>query len=264
MSDYNSIKNQGIETPIEEILLKIADNNFKVFRLCSEDDIDLLRSSYLDKDKLQEHIKNMLEIEVASITTKQLTKAELFCLLTEFLFNQCEDISNIEVCTIYVIFHSTLNHSFKKFSKKQIFEYFKKEVIRHSLDRPPYQIGILSKKTIEKLSEFFIEKVYMRFEFLSYMMTKRQNMEIVNKDMFMATLPHILDLSMGTEFLPRHSKILKQYTENRKPKSELEQKIEMILEFERLKLDQILEDKFLQQDQVFNKKVEELISKKKK
>jgi len=59
------------------------------------------------------------------------------------------------------------------------------------------------------------------------------------------------------------AKILKPYYENKKPKSELEQKIEAILEFERERLDKVLEAKFSQQDEAFNKKVEELVKKKK-
>ena len=69
---------------------------------------------------------------------------------------------------------------------------------------------------------------------------------------------------MAIETLPRNVKILKQYTENRKPKSDLEKKIEMILEFEREKLDSKLEEKFAAQDAVFNKKLDEILSKKKK
>jgi hypothetical protein len=249
---------------MHEIMLKIADQNFRVFSLCSEEDVDYLKSIYRDKEKLRENMKKMLFIGDELLSLSQITIIEIFCLLTEFLFEKCQGLSNIEFCTISVVMQSTLTYSFKIFSKRQIFEFFKKEVIKHSLDRPPYQISILSKKTIEKLSDFFIENIYKRFEFLTYMMTNSEDIVISNKDLFHATLPPILDISMGEKSLPKKFKILKQYMDNRKPKSELEQKIEIILDFEREKLDQLLEEKFFQQDKVFSEKVDELISKKKK
>ena len=73
-----------------------------------------------------------------------------------------------------------------------------------------------------------------------------------------------MDIEMGEETLPRQNKILKNYYENKRPKTELEQKIELVLDFERERLDKILQEKFHEQDEVFNKKVEELLSKKKK
>jgi hypothetical protein len=261
MTDNIKHPNEDI---MDEIMLKIADQNFKVFSLCSEEDVDFLKSIYRDKEKLRLNIRKMLFLEDELISLKQITKVEIFSLLTEFLFEKCQGISNIEFCTIYVIIHSIFSYSFKKFSKRQIFEFFKKEVIKHSLDRPPYQISILNKKTIEKLSDFFIENIYKRFEFLTYMTTKSVDIVIENKDLFHATLPPILDISMGEKSLPKKFKILKQYMDNRKPKSDLEQKIEIILDFEREKLDVLLEEKFFQQDKSFTEKVDDLISKKKK
>ena len=240
---------------------KIAEN-FGVFALCSEDDVDYLKSIYKDKEKLRENLKNM--IVALDEKLKSVTKTTLFCLLTDFLFEKCKEIKNIEICSIYSIFWDTMRLSFRKHSKKEIFDFFKKSIIRHSMDRPPYQIGILTKETIDKITNFFVDNIYMRFELLKYMMCKKKNIEVVNKDLLEIKLPHILDLDLAVETNPRKIKILKQYTENRKPKTELEQKIEMILDLERENLDKKLDDKFAIQDQVFNKKIEELIGKKKK
>ena len=63
--------------------------------------------------------------------------------------------------------------------------------------------------------------------------------------------------------MPRNAKILRQYFESHRPKTELEQKIEMVLEFERDKLDKKMEKIFQEQDSDFNAKIEELLKKKK-
>jgi hypothetical protein len=247
----------------KEIFKIIAAKNFGVFSLCSEEDVDFLKSIYKDKDQLRMNITNMLLIQDPK-NLKSITRMELFCLLTDFLFEKCGAITNMEVCALYSIFWETLTLSFKKNSKQVIYAKFKSAVVRHAMDRPPNQIGILTKATIEQVTNFFIDNIYSRFNFLSYMLKKNKAMEIVNKDMFEVHLPHILNIEMAIETLPRNVKILKQYTENRKPKSDLEKKIEMILEFEREKLDSKLEEKFAAQDAVFNKKLDEILSKKKK
>ena len=76
-------------------------------------------------------------------------------------------------------------------------------------------------------------------------------------------MPKVEDLSLGNEIIPRNAKILRQYFESHRPKTELEQKIEMVLEFEREKLDKKMEKIFQEQDNDFNAKIEELFKKKK-
>ena len=105
--------------------------------------------------------------------------------------------------------------------------------------------------------------MYKRYELLTFLLTKKKFLQLENKELLEIRMPHVLDLDLAQECLPRSCKILKQYTENRKPKSELEQKIEAVLEFEREKLDDYLETKFEFQDEEFNKKVEEMMKKKK-
>jgi hypothetical protein len=245
----------------KEIFNQIAAKNFGVFSLCSQEDIDYLRSIYKDKDSLRTNIALMLVIQDTR-NLKSITRVEIISLLTEFLFDKCDGINNIEICALYSIFWETLNLSFKKNSNQAIYSHFRKLIVRHAMDRPPYQIGILTKSTIEKISIFYIDNIYSRYNILSYMLKKNKAMEIVNKDMFEVRQPHVLNLAMAIETLPRNVKILKQYTENKKPKSDLEKKIEMILEFEREKLDVKLEEKFVLQDQVFNKKLDEILAKK--
>jgi len=244
-----------------EIFYKIADNNFKVFSICSEDDVEYLKS-IRDISELRENIKHMIQFPDQNL--KSITRVELFCLLTRFLFDKCTDITNLEICTIYSIFYNILTLSFRKNSKFMIVNNFKRLVIEHSMNRPPFQIGILAKVTVEKITDFFINNIYKRFEFLKYMLTKKKNVEVCNKYLFEVKLPHVLDLQIGNETIARNIKILKQYLDNRKPKSEIEQKIELILDLERNKLDKKLEETFTNQDEIFNKKLEELLSKKKK
>jgi hypothetical protein len=98
---------------------------------------------------------------------------------------------------------------------------------------------------------------------MKYMLTKNKEIQLSDKEIFDVKLPHVLSLEMASEILPRNSKILRQYTENKKPKTELEQKIEQVLEFEREILYKKMEEVFTIQDQNFNKKLEELLKKKK-
>jgi hypothetical protein len=243
----------------KEVFYKIAEN-FKVFALCSEADVEYLKTIYKDKETLRQNIKNMIQCDDEKIKNK--TKIELFCLLSEFCFNH--EINNIEICALYSIFWDTLRLSFRKNSKTDVFNFYKNSLIKHAMNRPPYQINIFKKETIELVSLFFIDNIYKRFEFLKYLMSKKKEIVLNNKDIFEVSLPHILNLDLGSEILPRNAKILKQYSENRKPKSELEQKIDTVLEFVRENvMDKILEEKFAQQDGVFLKKMDEITKKRK-
>jgi hypothetical protein len=245
-----------------ELLYKYARNNFQVFLICDENNIEYLNTTYKNKPKLREEIKNMIDQNEEN-DLKSTTKIEMFCLLTEYIFEKCQGITKIEICTIYMIFYETLQLSFRKNSKVKIFNFFKEKLIKFSVDKPPFQIGILSKSTIGKIADFFIENIFKRFEFIKYLLTNNKDIEIYNTEIFQMNLPHVLDLEMASEILPRNVKFLKQYTENKKPKTELEQKIEQVLEFQREILDKKMEEVFAVQDQNFNKKLDELLKKKK-
>ena len=98
------------------------------------------------------------------------------------------------------------------------------------MDRPPYQLGIFKKFNMELIVDYFIENVYKKFELLKFLLTNKQNIEIVNTDIMSINFPQVLSLEFGQEILPRQLKILKQYYENKRPKSEFEQKVEVIME----------------------------------
>jgi hypothetical protein len=241
---------------------KFADNNFKIFSVCDENNVDYLRSIYQNKTKLQEYLRFMFDENNPS-DLNSTTKIDLFCLLTEYIFEKCIGIAKIEICALYLIFDETLKLSLLLNSKIQIFNFFRDNLIKFSIDRPPNQIGILSKLTIEKIADFFIDNFLKRFELMKYMLTTNEEIELSEKEILEVKFPHVLSLEMASEILPRNSKILRQYTENKKPKTELEQKIEQVLEFEREIMDKKMEAIFTVQDQNFNKKLEELLKKKK-
>jgi hypothetical protein len=245
----------------KEIFYKFAEYNFHVFVVSTEDNIDYLFTIYKDMDKLREHLRNMMQIYDDRL--KSVTKIELFCLLVEYLLEQCVQCTKIEICAVLSIFWETLRLSFRKKSKKEIYNFFKEKIIKLSVNRPPLQLGVLSKYTVEKIADFFIENIYKKFEFLRYMMSKDKKIDLFNKEIFEIQFPHVLPLDMATEIYPRSIKFLKQYTENKKPKTDLELKIEHILEIEREILDKKMEDEFIKQDQVFNKKLDDLLKKKK-
>ena len=125
------------------------------------------------------------------------------------------------------------------------------------------QIGVLKKETIYLITDFFIEYIYKRFNMIHYCLTTKENIVLETRESINYDLPKVDDLSLGTEIIPRNAKILRQYFESHRPKTELEQKIEMVLEFEREKLDKKMEKIFQEQDSDFNAKIEELFKKKK-
>ena len=98
---------------------------------------------------------------------------------------------------------------------------------------------------------------------LHYSLTSKIDIDIDSRENVIYNLPKVEDLSQGTEILPRNAKILRQYFESRRPKTELEQKIEIVLEFERDKLEQKMDKIFAEQDAEFNEKIDELLKKKK-
>ena len=94
---------------------------------------------------------------------------------------------------------------------------------------------------------------------------KRNKQEIYeNFKKFMLTFAmNRFSMQIGILKKDLDAKILRQYFESHRPKTELEQKIEMVLEFEREKLDKKMEKIFKEQDDDFNAKIEELFKKKK-
>ena len=131
------------------------------------------------------------------------------------------------------------------------------------MDRFSSQIGILRKETYYLMTNFFVDVLYRRFHMLHYSLTSKIDIDIDSRENVIYNLPKVEDLSQGTEILPRNAKILRQYFESRRPKTELEQKIEIVLEFERDKLEQKMDKIFAEQDAEFNEKVDELLKKKK-
>lgn len=241
-----------------QLFFKIAEN-FNTFSVCSEEDVKFLRSVFRDKKEIRQNIRYIFENHHKII--KSPIKLEIMYLMLDSCFkNNFEDI---EICACLIIFKELFSLSFKRNTKMDLFSKFKYFVLRYAMDRPPHQIGIFQKNTVEKITDFFIENIYKKYELLTYLLTKKSLIELENKELLEIRMPHILDLELAQELLPRSCKILKQYTENKKPKTELEQKIDMILEWERERLDAFMEEKFDEQDKEFNEKVEELMKKKK-
>ena len=233
--------------------------HFKVFSFLKLEELEELKYIYPNRNNISIFLSEKINL---SNSLKDAVKLEIFILLTVFCFTN--NLDNNEICCLFSIFDDILNLNFRKNSKKEVFDEFKSKVIKCSMNRPPFQVGIFKKKSIELISTFYIDNIYCKHDLILYLTTKKVTIELNNKELFNYTLPHTLDLEMGEEILPRHHKILKQYTESKKLKSELEQKIDTVLDFERDRLDKNLEEKFKDQDNQFNKKLEEILSKKKK
>ena len=236
---------------------KIAEN-FMVYTITNEEGIEDLKLIYKDKIELNLVLRNLFQFNELDIKTE--TKLEMYSHLINFSF--IKDFENVEICALLSIFCEIFNLNYLIQSKRDVFVQFKNTIIKHSMDRPPYQIGIFRKSTLELITEYYIENIYKKYEFLKYLLTNIQNVEISQKTIFDLRFPHVLNIDSGQECLKRSFNILKPYYENKKPKTELEHKIDAILEFERDRLEKMLEIKFFEQDDTFLKKVD-LLKKKK-
>jgi hypothetical protein len=250
----------------EQDIYKIA-NRFELFLILKQHQIEGLKQSYPEKSKIRSFLSEIIRssdphYETITNELEFDTKLEILILLTELCIKNF--FLDLEMCAVFSVVWKTLDLSFRQYNRKEIFEFFKNLLLKFSMNRPPYQISIFRKETLQIISDFYIENIYKRNELLRHLLSKKDNITIQNLDMNTTRLPHILDLNLGTEVTSKSIKILKAYTQSKKPKSDFDIKIEQILDFEREILDKILEKKFVEQDQVFNKKLDELISKKKK
>ena len=247
----------------EKLFLKIAENNFHIFEVFTEKEIEIMNKIYPRKDILRDFIKNKIVTDKEKkLELPEKIRIEMYLLLAEFCIKN--KIEPLECCAIFKIISDTFNLIGNKKSKTEIFERLKKFLITFAMDRFSKQIGILKKQTVYLITDFFVDYIYKRFDLIHYCLTDKDNIILEKKEYINYTLPKVDDISTGIQSIPRNNKILRQYFESHRPKTELEQKIEMILEFEREKLDKKMEKIFQEQDSEFNTKVEELLFKKKK
>jgi hypothetical protein len=245
----------------EKLFLKIADNNFHIFEVLTIKDIETIQKLYPRKEMIRDLFKSNISSKNIKITLPEKITIEIFLLLSEFCIKN--KIEPLECCALFKIISDVLKLFAKKLNKNEIYENFKKFVLTFAMNRFSVQIGILKKETIYLITDFFIEVIYKRFFMIHYCLTNKDWITLETRESVSCDLPKIEDLSLGNEIIPRNVKILRQYFESHRPKTELEQKIEMVLEFERDKLDKKMEKIFQEQDSDFNAKIEELFKKKK-
>ncbi len=245
----------------EKLFLKIAEQNFKVFEVATLKDIELIQHIYPRKEMIRELIKSKIKAKYKEIALPEKISVEIFVLLSEFCIKN--NIAPLESCALFKIISDVLKLFAKKLTKSEIYENFKKFVLTFAMNRFSVQIGILKKETVYLITDFFIEVIYKRYNMIHYCLTNKDSIIFETREAENYDLPKVDDLSLGNEIIPRNAKILRQYFESHRPKTELEQKIEMILEFERDKMDKKMEKIFQEQDSEFNAKIEELFKKKK-
>ena len=245
----------------EKLFIKIADQNFHIFDVVSIKDIEVIQKIYPRKEMIRDLFKSKIVSKDNHITLPEKITIEIFLLLSEFCIQN--KIESLESCALFKIISDILKLFSKKLNKDEIYENFKKFVLTFAMNRFSVQIGILKKETVYLITDFFIEVIYRRFNMIHYCLTNKDSITLETREAISYDLPKVEDLSLGNEILPRNAKILRQYFESHRPKTELEQKIEMVLEFERDKLDKKMEKIFQEQDSEFNAKIEELLKKKK-
>ena len=245
----------------EKLFLKIAETNFHLFDVTTIKDIETMYKLYPRKEMIRVLIKDKITSKNIPIELPEKITIEIYLLLAEFCYQN--KIESLEACALFKIISDVLALFRKKTDKKEIYENFKKFVLTFAMNRFSVQIGILKKETVYLITNFFIECIYKRFNLIHYCLTNKDCVTLVTRESVSYDLPKVEDISLGNEIIPRNAKILRQYFESHRPKTELEQKIEMVLEFERDKLDKKMDKIFQEQDQDFNAKIEEMFKKKK-
>ena len=117
----------------KELFYKIADQNFRVFEIVNETDVEHLFSLYPDKEKIREELKSKLCVPCSDVKLPEKITVELYLLLTEFcLKNQ---ISLLETCALFRVVSDVLDLFKKNLSQKDIYEQFKKSVLTFSIGK---------------------------------------------------------------------------------------------------------------------------------
>lgn len=246
----------------KDLFYKIADTNFKTFEVAEEKDITEIYRLYPRKDMIRDIIKKKITQKDVPIELPEKITIEVYIQLVDFCIKN--NIEELEACALFKIISDVLAVFRNNSTKKEVYEQFKKSILTFSMNRFSSQIGILKKETVYSFTDFFVDVIYKRYSLIHYCLTNKDFVSLETKKMTSYTLPDVDDLSKATEAIPRNVKILKQYFESTRPKTELEQKIEMVLEFEKERLDKKMETIFEEQDKEFNSKVDELLNKKKK
>lgn len=246
----------------KELFYKIANKNFGVFEIVNENDVQRLYDLYPDKDNIRQYLSNKLFLSNnVSLTLPQKTSLEIYILLAEYCFRN--NISLLETCALFKVISNVIELLKENITQQEMYDKFKSSVLKFSMNRFCYQIGIFQKRTVYLIINFFVDVIYRRFYFFLYALTKQVNIDLNTRELSTYELPKVDGLEGANEVLPRNVKILRQYFESKRPKTELEMKIEMVLEFERERLDKKMEQIFEEQDEEFNKKVDEILKKKK-
>ena len=245
----------------EKLFIKIAKTNFHIFDVTTIQDIETIYKLYPRKEMIREFMKNKIIPKNNKVELPEKIIIEMYLLLSEFCVNN--KIESLEACALFKIISDLFELIRQNRNKFEIYENFKKFVLTFAMNRFSKQIGVLKKETVYLITTFFIEYIYKRFNMIHFCLTKKEKIILETKESINYDLPKVEEISTGSEIIPRNAKILRKYFESQRPKTELEQKIEMILEFEREKLDKKMEIIFKEQDSDFNSKVEELLKKKK-
>ena len=104
----------------KELFYKIADQNFKVFEVAKEEDIQHLFELYPDKEKIREALTSILFNIDTKIQLPEKTTIELYLLLTEFCLKN--NISLLETCALFRVVSDVLTLFKNNLSQNDIYE----------------------------------------------------------------------------------------------------------------------------------------------
>lgn len=172
-------------------------------------------------------------------------------------------------------------------------EFFKEELIKHSLYRPPYNFSVFSLENVKIITDFYFETFFRHFEMYKYAFSPKMNVEIRTGKLFDFGIPVTAPLKGEAD--PEELPLLRDYIEDHEtgltpkeleeimkgdsihqvPKSkrdewlrlklerEKQEKFDRILQKELSKLENELKTKIEDQDSWFISEVEGLKTKKK-
>jgi len=111
-------------------------------------------------------------------------KVLIFCKTVKPEFN-AEKLS-----TLLGIFDVTFKKAVKKdISQQKFYNSFKKLLLAHSIQRPPYSLCVFSSEDVKAIAEFFVEEVYKYYNLYHFKLQPRYELSLSTDTLFKVGLP---------------------------------------------------------------------------
>jgi len=85
----------------------------------------------------------------------------------------------------------------ERLTMEKSFQYFKDLLLRHSVHRPPYSIGLFSFQEIKAITDHMIDTYYRHYKLYQYAFTKRYTLDFKEPPPLVEVMPELVPLAEG-------------------------------------------------------------------